>query len=71
MSIRTLDVHASEKNPLAGLTIGFWAERPGQESLVQLTNPIAQRLAFYVSDAEKKRFITELRAALTAWESAP
>jgi hypothetical protein len=71
MSVRTLDVHASPKNPLAGLTIGFWAEKPSQESLVQLTNPIAQRLMFYVSDVEKARFIAELRAALTAWESSP
>lgn len=71
MTIRqpvTKDVRASEKNPIARLTIG-WV--PGQtESMVQLTSPIAQHIAFYVSNDRKPEFIAELRAALDAWEKS-
>ena len=67
-TILVRDVRASEKNPIARLTFGFWADRAATDTMVQVTNPIAQHLAFYVREEEKTRFIKELRAVLDTWE---
>lgn len=64
-------IKASEKNPIARLTVGYWNDRPGHEAMVALINPIGQQLALYVSAGEKARFIAETRAALAAWEKMP
>lgn len=73
-AIAVLDVRArsgGQKDSIARLTIGYWCDKPKQESMVQLTNPIGQHVAFYVQDDEKKRFIDEMRKLLAAWEVSP
>lgn len=73
-SIAVLDVRArsgSQKDSIARFTLGYWVDAPKRESMLQLTNPIGQHVAFYVHDDEKKRVIDEMRAMLTAWEAQP
>lgn len=70
-TIAVRDIRASDKNPIARVTLGFWKDKPGQASMVQLTNPIAQHLAFYVEADRKAAFISDLRAALNEWEKTP
>jgi hypothetical protein len=70
-TIAVLDVRA-RKDSIARLAVGYRiGQQLKQESLVQLTNPIGQHLAFYVHDDEKKRFIDEMRKLLAAWEAQP
>lgn len=66
----TLHVRSNEKNPIARLTIAFRKDA-GNESMVQLTNPIGLSTTLYVSDSRKEDFIRDLRVALAAWEKAP
>jgi hypothetical protein len=59
------------KASIARLSLGYWTDRPGSETLVQLTNPIGQHIALYVHANEKARFIDEVRKMLAAWEKSP
>lgn len=70
-TLATVSVPASERNPIAKVTVAFMKDKPEFETLVQLTNPIGQVCTLYVMPSEKKRVIASMRAALDAWEKAP